>query len=100
MRIPKKKQLAEELHKSIIRKFLKAKVYSSFLDNIWGVHLADMQLISKFNKGIHFFLCVIDVFSKRAWVVPLKDKKGITISTAIQTILDESNHKPKQNMGT
>ena len=68
-------QLADELHKPIIRKFKKRKVYSSFRDNIWGVDLADVQLLSKFNKGFRFLLCVIDIFSKYAWLVPLKDKK-------------------------
>ena len=72
-------QLADELHKPIIRKFKKRKVYSSFKDNIWGVDLADMQLLSKFNKGFRFLLCVIVIFSKYAWVIPLKDKKGISI---------------------
>ena len=68
-------QLADELHKPIIRKFKKRKVYSSVRDNIWGADLADMQLLSKFNKGFRFLLCVIDIFSKYAWVIPLKDKK-------------------------
>ena len=68
-------QLADELHKPIIRKFKKRKAYSSFRDNIWGANLADMQLLSKFNKGFKFLLCVIDIFSKYAWVIPLKDKK-------------------------
>ena len=86
-------QLAEELHKPIIRKFNKRKVHSAFIDNIWGADLADMQLISKFNKGFIFLLCVIDIYSKYAWVIPLKDKKGITISNTFQKILDESNHK-------
>ena len=57
-------------------------VYSSFKDNIWGGGLDDMQLISKFNKGFRFLLCVIDIYSKYAWVVPLKDKNGITITNA------------------
>ena len=65
-------QLANELHKPIIRKFKKRKVYSSFRDNIWGVDLADMQSLSKYNKGIKYLLCAIDIFSKYAWVVPLK----------------------------
>ena len=69
-------QLAEELHKPIIRKFKLRRVYSSFRDNIWGADLADMQSISKFNKTFRFLLCVIDIFSKYAWVVPLKGKKG------------------------
>ena len=63
-------QLANELHKPIIKKFNKRKVYSLFKDNIWGVDLADMQLLSKFNKGFRFLLCVIDIFSKYAWVIP------------------------------
>ena len=63
---PQNEQLAEELHKPIIRKFKKRKVYSAFKDNIWGVDLADMQLLSKYNKGIRFLLCVIDIFSKYA----------------------------------
>ena len=72
---PQNEQLAEEHHKPIIKKFKKIKVYSTFKDNIWGADLADMQLLSKYNKGIRFLLCVIDIFSKYAWVVPLKDKK-------------------------
>ena len=69
------KKLAEELQKPIIRSFKKRTIYSGFNDNIWGAHLADMQLISIFNKGLRFVLCVINIFSKYAWVVPLKDKK-------------------------
>ena len=79
-------QLAEELHKPIIRNFKKITVYSGFSDNIWGADLTDMQLISKFNKGFRFLLCVIDIFSKDAWVIPLKVKKGISIVNAFQKI--------------
>ena len=55
------KELAEELHKPIIRKFKIRKVYSSFIDNIWGADLGDRQLISTFKKGIRFLLCFIDI---------------------------------------
>ena len=55
-----------------------------------------MQLISKFNKGIHFLLCFIDIFSKYRWVIPLKDKKAITVTNAFQKILGESNGKPNK----
>ena len=72
---PQNEQLAEELHKPIIRRFKKRKVCSAFKDYIWHADLADMQLLSKYNKGIRFLSCVIDIFSKYAWVVPLKDKK-------------------------
>ena len=55
-----------------------------------------MQLISKFNKGFRFLLCVIDIFSKYAWVVLLKDKKGVAIINASQKILDDSKRKPNK----
>ena len=88
------KQLAEELHKPIIRNFKRRKVYSSYKDNIWGVDLADTLLINKFNKGIKYLLCVIDVFSRHAWVIGLKDKKGVSIVNGFRKILDVSERKP------
>ena len=77
-------QLAEELHWHIIRKFGKWKVYSSFKDNIRGTDLADTQLIGKFDKEFRFLLCVIDIYDKYAWSVPLKGRKGNTVSNAFQ----------------
>ena len=65
-------------------------------ENIWSVDLADQQLISKYNKGIKFLLCVIDRFSKYAWVVFLKDKKGVTIVNAFHNILGNSKRKPNK----
>ena len=94
--IPQNEQLVEELHKPIIRKFRKREVYSAFKDNIWAADLADMQLISKFNKGFRFLLCVIDTYSKYAWVAPLKDKNGVSIVNAFQSILKKSNRKPNK----
>ena len=75
--------------------FLK-RVYSSIKDNIWGIDLADMRLISKYNKGIRYFLCAIDSFSKYAWVVALKDKKRTNIVDAFQSILNNSKIKPNK----
>ena len=86
-------QLANELHKPIIKKFKKRKVYSSFKDNIWGIDLADMQSLSKYNKGIKFLLCAIDLFSKYACVIPLKDKKGTSIVKAFQ----KKNFQKREN---
>ena len=80
----------------LLENLKKRKVYSTFKDNIWGVDLADMQLLSKYIKGIRFLLCVIHIFSKYAWVVPLKDKKGISIVKAFQIILEQSNSKPNK----
>ena len=89
-------QLAKELHESVIRKFKKRKVYSGFRDNILGADLADMQLISKFNKGFRFLLCVTDIFSRYACVVRLKDKKRISIVNTFQKVLKESDRKPNK----
>ena len=82
-------QLANELHKPIIRKLKKRKVYSSFRDNIWGIDLADMQSLSKYNKANKYLLCAIHFFSKYAWVIPIKDKKGTTIVNAFQKIISK-----------
>ena len=75
----------------LLENLKKRKVYSSFKDNIWDAALADIQLISTFNKGFRFLLCSIDIFNQYAWVVPLKDKKGVTIVNAFQSILKNSN---------
>ena len=90
------KILAEELHKPVIKKFNKRKVYSQFRDNIWGVDLADMQSLSNKNKGIKYLLCAIDLFSKYVFVVPLKDKKGISIVNAFNKIIKQSNRIPNK----
>ena len=60
------------------------KVYSSFKDNIWEVDLADMQSLSRYNKGIRYLLCAIDLFSIYAWVIPMKDKKSTSIDNAFK----------------
>ena len=88
-------QLANELHRHTIRTFKRKKNYSSFRDNIWGVNLADMQSLSKYNRGIRYLLCAIDLFSKYAWAVPLKDKRAITIVNVFQKIVSKRG-KPNE----
>ena len=88
--------LTDERHKPIIRKFNKRKVYSQFKDNIWGVDLADMQSLSRIKKGIKYLLCAIDLYSKYTFVIPLKDKKGISIVKAFNKIIKQSNRKPNK----
>ena len=93
-------QLANEFHKTIIRKFKKRKVYSSFRDNIWGIDSADMQSLSKYNKGNKYLLWIdaidaIDLLSKYAWVAPLKDKKGVNIVNAFREIISKGR-KPNK----
>ena len=87
--------LANELNKPIIRKLIKRKVYSSFWDNTWGIDLADMQSLSKYNKGNKYLLCAIDLFSKYAWVIPIKDKKGTSIVNAFKKIIS-AGRKPNK----
>ena len=65
-------QPANDFHRPIIRKCKKRKVYSSFRDNIWGVDFADMQSLSKYNKGNKYLLCAINLFSNYVWVIPIK----------------------------
>ena len=78
--IPQNEQLADGPYKPIIRKFKRREVYSAFKDNIWTADL----------------LCVIDIYSKYAWFVPLKDKKCVSIVNAFQSILNKSNRKPNK----
>ena len=88
------KRLTEILHKPIIRKFKKRKVRSPFIDNIWDADLAYMQLASKFNKGICFFIMYYWYFTHGLFL--WKIKRGLTINNAFQKILKESNRKPNK----
>ena len=88
--------LADELNKPFIRKFKKRKVYSQFKDNIWGVDLANMQSLSRKNKGIRYLLCAIDLYSKYAFVIPLENKKGISVTNGFNKIIKQSNKKPNK----
>ena len=88
--------LADELHKPVIRKFKKRKLYSQFKDNIWGVDLAEMQSLSRKNKHIKYLLCAIDLYSKYAFVIPLENKKGISFTNGFNKIIKQSNRKPNK----
>lgn len=90
-----KDQLALELHKQVKRKFKRRRVVANGIDDIWSADLVDMQWSSRQNKGFKYLLNVIDVFSKYAWSVPIKDKTGKTISDAFQKIVKSSGRKPK-----
>ena len=71
-------------------------MHLSLIDCVWVVDLAEMQLLSQFDKRAPFLLCVIDIYSKCVWVIPLKDKEGITVTNAFQNILDEPVPKPNK----
>ena len=88
--------LADELHKPVIKKFKERKVYSQFKDNIWGVDLGDMQSLSRKNKGIRYLLCATDLYSKYAFVIPLENKKGISVTNGFNKVIKQSNRKPNK----
>ena len=71
-------------------------MYSSLRDYIWGMDFADMKLLNKYNKGYKFLLCVIDMYSKYAWVIPLKDKNDISIVNGFQKIINDSKRRPNK----
>ena len=85
--------LADELHKPVINKLNKRKSYLQFkfMDNIWGVDLADMQSLS-----IKYLLCAIDLYSKYVFVIPLKDKKGISVTNGFYKIIKQTGRKPNK----
>ena len=87
-------KLAEELHKPVIKKFKRKR---TFKDNIWAVDLAEMGSLSSKNRNFKYLLCVIDVFTKSAWIKPFRDKKkSKTVLNAVINIVSESNRKPNK----
>ena len=89
-------QLADELHKPIIKNFPKRKVYANGIDKIWAADLVEMQSFSKFNRGVRYLLTVIDVFSKYGWMLLLKDKTGKSVADALKEIFKKSKRKPEK----
>ncbi|XP_065642114.1 uncharacterized protein LOC136073811 [Hydra vulgaris] len=79
-------ELANELHKPVIKHFRKRKVFANGIDEIWAADLVDMQTFSKFNNGIKYLLMVIDIFSKYGWIIPLKSKTGVEVANAFNKI--------------
>ena len=91
--------LAEELHKPVIKKSKKRKAYARFKDNIWAPDLAEMKSLSSENKIVRYLLYAIDVLTNYAYVKPLKDEKGKTIVNALIEIVNESNSKLNKLLG-
>ena len=92
LRVSVNEQQAEELHKSVIKRFKRRKVYVRFKDNIWSVDLAEMRSLSSMNKNVKYLLCVIGVFTNYAWGKPPK-VKGKTVLNTFIDIVNESKRK-------
>ena len=80
--------LAQELHKPVIRNFKRKKGYSRFTKNIWAVDSAEMGSLPSINNGVKYSLCMIDVFTKYAWVKSLTDKKSKTFLDGFTEIVN------------
>ncbi len=91
-----KDQLADELHKPVKRKFQRRRVEVKGIDQIWSADLVDMQWNSRVNKGFKYLLNIIDLFSKYAWSVPIKDKTGRSITDAFNKVVKSSGRKPEK----
>jgi len=83
----------EELHKPVVKKFRKRKVYVKGIEEIFAADLVDMQAFSKFNNGVKYLLTVIDVFSRYGWMVPLKTKTGLEVANALKIIFKHRKSK-------
>jgi len=83
------KNLADELHKPVKRKFLQLRAISNGIDQIWGADLVEMQKFSKWNKGYSYLLMVINIFSKYVWIVLLQSIKGESVPKAFKQLLKE-----------
>ena len=90
------KTLGSELHKPVIKSFKRRKIYARFKDNIWAADLAEMRAVSSNIPNVKYLLCVIDAFTKYAWVKPLKDEKSKTVLNAFIKIVNGSYQKPNK----
>ena len=82
-------KLADELHHRVIKSFPKRRVYVNSIDQTWAVDLIDLQQYSKQNKHYKYLLAVIDIFSKYGWLIPLKNKTGVTVSEAFKNLFKQ-----------
>ena len=90
------KILTKELHRPITRKFKRTQIITTGIDDVWAADLADMHLFADENDDYKYILTVIDCFSRYAWAVPIKDKKGDTVLNALKDIISKSKRKPNR----
>ena len=86
-------EVAQKVRKPVTNKFKRKKVYARLKDNIWAADLVEMESLSSKNRGVKYLLCVVDVFTKYAWIKPLKDKKAKTVLHDFIEIVDQFNCK-------
>ena len=91
-----KLQFSKEIHRRVVKKFPRRKVKVTGIDNVWSMDLADMNSLMKYNDQYRYILCVIDVFSKFAWSIPLKNKTAASILNAVKSIVESSGRTPEK----
>ena len=92
----KEDEFAREMHHQVKRKFKRRKVIGTGIDEIWAMDIAFMESFAADNNGFKYILCIIDVFSKYAWCVPLKSKTGTIVLTAVKDVIAESGRQPEK----
>jgi hypothetical protein len=89
------KQLRIELHKPVRKKFPTRKVFVPHIDHTWSMDLCDMSKLARYNSNFRWMLTIVDCWSRFAWAVPIKTKKGELVMTAFKHVLSTSGRKPK-----
>ena len=94
----KQQQLAKEVFSPQITKFKRQRIIPLYKDETWLADLIEKSSLSKYNNNYKFIITVIDIFTKFAWAIPLKNKSGLSITNGFKTILSEGR-KPQKNYG-
>ena len=93
-RCEKKKEIAKEIFSSVIKKFQRIQIQTHYKDECWSIHLIDRSSLSKYNKNYKFIFTIIDIHTKCAWVIPIKDKTGKSTTTAFKSLIEKAKRKP------
>ena len=87
---------AKEIHHRAVKKFKRRSVYVPGIECVWSLDLADMNAFIKYNDNYRYILCVIDVFSKYAFCIPLKTKSASSVLNAFKSVVESSKRSPQK----
>ena len=90
------KIFSQEVHRRRVKKFPRRHVVVTGVNEIWSMDLAFMDRLADENKGNKFILCIVDVLSKYAWCVPIKNKSAATVLNALKSVIEKSRRKPQK----
>ena len=92
----KKKEIAKEIFSPVIKKFQRIQIQTNYKDECWSIDLIDRSSLSKYNKNCKFIFTIIDIHTKYAWAIPLKDKSGRSTTTAFKSPIEKAKRKPDE----